>query len=78
MAGNACVMVTGILSPEEERSQLVFALDVPFSVALSLEKARTQPGDGNNFKGDVRLVVLYFCGTYCFLASLTICVRAAL
>ena len=54
------------LYPEEENPQLVFFLDAPFSVALSLEKARTQPGDGNNFKGDIRLVEFDFCGPNCF------------
>ena len=54
----------------------VIVLDVMFSVALSLEKARTQPGAGNNFKGDVRLVVLDFCGTYCFCGfSHNLCVK---
>ena len=66
MTGYACVMVTGILSPEEEHSQLVRVLDFIFSVALSVEKARAQPGDGNNFKGDVGLVEFDLLRPDCF------------
>ena len=73
MTGYACVMVTGILSPEEEHSQLVCFLDGLFPVALSDEKARAQPGDGTNFKGDVGLVKLDLLRSYCFCGFSHIC-----
>ena len=66
MTGYACVMVTGVLSPEEEHSQMVCFLDGLFSVALSMEKARAQPGDGNYFKGDVGLVEFDLLRPNCF------------
>ena len=66
VTGRACVMVTGILSPEEENSRLVRFLDLLFSVAFSIAKAREQPGDGNNFKGDVGLVEFDLLRPNCF------------
>ena len=66
MTGYACIMVTGVLSPEEEHSQLVCFPELLFSVAFSIEKARAQPGNGNNFKGDVGLVEFNLLRPDCF------------
>ena len=73
MAGYARAMVGGKIFPEQKMPQLVRFPEMPFTATPSIKEACTQPGNGDDLKGNVGFEDFDFLRLDCLCGFLHYC-----